>query len=163
MEGFYNQLQDVLDSLPKKDFTLVVGDFNAKIGSGVLLEGEREVIGQFGLVEVVNKFNFLGAYMYIYPTGGCQDEIRRRLAMGRSTMAKLQKIWTDRDVTKATKIKLVHFQLPLMPVNPGLSIKQNRTESMLLRCGVGGECCKSPGQLNGPTLASSKKLAPKGS
>ena len=26
-----------------------MGDFNAKIGSGVLLEEEREVIGQFGL------------------------------------------------------------------------------------------------------------------
>jgi hypothetical protein len=56
-------------------------------------------------VEVVKKFNFLGAY--INHTGGCQDEIRRRLALGRSAMDKLHKIWADRGVTKATKIKLV--------------------------------------------------------
>ena len=56
-------------------------------------------------VEVVTKFNFLGAY--ISHSGGCQDEIRRRLALGRSAMDKLHKIWADRGVTKATKIKLV--------------------------------------------------------
>ena len=49
IESFYNQLQDVLDSLPNKDVTIVLGDFNAKIGSGVLLDNEREVIGQYGL------------------------------------------------------------------------------------------------------------------
>ena len=74
---------------------MIIGDSNS---APVTIDNEE--------VEVVNKFNFLGAY--IYQTGGCQDEIRRRLAMGRSTMAKLQKIWTDRGVTKATKIKLVH-------------------------------------------------------
>ena len=31
MEGFYNQLQDVLDSLPKTDFTLVVGTSMPKL------------------------------------------------------------------------------------------------------------------------------------
>ena len=56
-------------------------------------------------VEVVTKFNFIGAY--ISHTGGCQDELRRRLALGRSAMDKLHKIWADRGVTKTTKIKLV--------------------------------------------------------
>ena len=56
-------------------------------------------------VEVVSKFNFLGAY--INSQGGCQDEIRRRLAIARTAMANLNQIWSDRNVTKATKIKLV--------------------------------------------------------
>ena len=56
-------------------------------------------------VERVAKFNFLGAL--ITQDGGCKREIRRRLAMARSTMLKLSKIWADRGITKATKIRLV--------------------------------------------------------
>ena len=39
--------------------------------------------------------------------GGCQDKIRRRRAIARTAMANLNQIWSDRNVTKATKIKLV--------------------------------------------------------
>ena len=56
-------------------------------------------------VERVTEFNFLGAL--ITQDGGCKMEIRRRLAMARSTMVKLSKIWADRGITKATKIRLV--------------------------------------------------------
>ena len=33
VEDFYNQLQEVLEKVPKKDFLIVQGDWNAKIGS----------------------------------------------------------------------------------------------------------------------------------
>ncbi len=56
-------------------------------------------------VERVTEFNFLGAL--ITQDGGYEKEIRRRLAMARSTMAKFSKVWADRSVTKATKSRLV--------------------------------------------------------
>ena len=39
--------------------------------------------------------------------GFCEKEIRRRLAMGRSAMGGLTKIWKDREITLRTKIRLV--------------------------------------------------------
>ena len=32
---FYNQLQDTLDGIPKRDIIMITGDFNAKVGEGV--------------------------------------------------------------------------------------------------------------------------------
>ena len=32
-EGFYEQLQEVLDQIPKKDILIVQGDWNAKVGN----------------------------------------------------------------------------------------------------------------------------------
>ena len=78
-------------------------------------------------------------------------------------------IWTDRGVTKATKIKLVRtlifpiatYACETWTIN---NADQDRINAFMhLSFGVGGECCESPGQLNGPTSASLKKLAPKGS
>ena len=56
-------------------------------------------------VEQIHQFNFLGSL--ITEEGGCGAEIRRRLAMARSAMTQLSKIWADRGITKATKIRLV--------------------------------------------------------
>ena len=56
-------------------------------------------------VEEVSQFNFLGSL--ITNEGGCSEEIRKRLAMARSTMAKLSNIFNDRSITKTTKIRLV--------------------------------------------------------
>ena len=39
----------------------------------------------------------------------CEKEIWRRLAMGRNTMTKLEKIMKDEDISVATKTKLVYF------------------------------------------------------
>ena len=49
IDNFYNQLQDVMDSLPKNDVVLVIGDFNAKIGKGILHDVESKAIGKYGL------------------------------------------------------------------------------------------------------------------
>lgn len=42
--------------------------------------------------ETVNQFNYLGSM--ITNSGNCEEEIRRRIAMGRTTTTKLTKIWT---------------------------------------------------------------------
>ena len=56
-------------------------------------------------VEHVTQFNFLGSL--ITTSSGCSAELRRRMAMAKSAMVGLNKIWTDRGITKATKKHLV--------------------------------------------------------
>eukprot|EP00795_Rhopilema_esculentum_P007185 gene7185-biopygen8579 len=56
-------------------------------------------------VEEVNNFNFLSSM--IRPDGDCEKEIDRRLAMGRSAVGKLQKIWKNHDIRLVTKIRLM--------------------------------------------------------
>ena len=56
-------------------------------------------------IEVVSHFIFLGSL--ITNDGFCDKEIRRRLAMGRSAMGGLTKIWKDRRITLRIKIRLV--------------------------------------------------------
>ena len=58
-------------------------------------------------IEIVHNFNFLGSI--ICDDADCEKEIRRRLAMGCSTMTKLEKIMKDDDISVATKTKLVYF------------------------------------------------------
>ncbi|KAL0879221.1 hypothetical protein ABMA27_003004 [Loxostege sticticalis] len=55
--------------------------------------------------EVVQSYVYLGAL--ISKNGGCIDEVKRRMAITRSTMSKLQKVWKNRNITKATKTRLV--------------------------------------------------------
>ena len=46
-EGFYEDLQDLLELTPKKDVLFIIGDWNAKVGSQVI----PGVTGKFGLGE----------------------------------------------------------------------------------------------------------------
>ena len=45
MEQFYEDLQDLLELTPKKDVLLIIGDWNAKVGS----QETPGVTGKFGL------------------------------------------------------------------------------------------------------------------
>ena len=45
VEWFYEDLQDLLELTPKKDVLLIIGDWNAKIGS----QETSRVTGEFGL------------------------------------------------------------------------------------------------------------------
>ncbi|KAK2725804.1 hypothetical protein QYM36_000326 [Artemia franciscana] len=45
-EEFYSQLQSLTHSIPKKDMILVIGDFNALVGSNT--DGNEDVMGKFG-------------------------------------------------------------------------------------------------------------------
>ena len=47
VEGFYEDLQDLLELTPKKDFLFIIGDWNAKVGS----QETPGVTGKFGLME----------------------------------------------------------------------------------------------------------------
>ena len=49
LEYFYNQLQDTLDGIPKRDIIMITGDFNAKVGEGVQHEDETMAMGPHGL------------------------------------------------------------------------------------------------------------------
>lgn len=55
--------------------------------------------------EVVQSYIYLGAL--ISNQGGCIGEVKKRMAMTRSAMDKLKKIWRNRNITKATKVRLV--------------------------------------------------------
>ncbi|XP_072030514.1 uncharacterized protein [Amphiura filiformis] len=56
-------------------------------------------------VEQVDTFNFRGSL--IDNAGGSSQEIRRRLAMARSSAIALTDIWKDRGISKATKIHIM--------------------------------------------------------
>ena len=45
VEWFYEDLQDLLELIPKKDVIFITGDWNAKVGS----QETPEVTGKFGL------------------------------------------------------------------------------------------------------------------
>ena len=47
-ETFYDQLQKVLDAVPRHDMLLVMGDWNAKVGARQ--EGESGIVGKHGLI-----------------------------------------------------------------------------------------------------------------
>ena len=50
LEQFYEDLQDLLELIPKKDVLFIIGDWNAKVGS----QETPGVTGKFGL-EVQNE------------------------------------------------------------------------------------------------------------
>ena len=45
VEGFYEDLQNILELTPKKDVLFIIGDWNAKVGS----QETPGVTGKFGL------------------------------------------------------------------------------------------------------------------
>ena len=49
-EDFYSQLQSLVDTIPKKDIVLVLGDFNAIVGSDN--SGNEDVMGKFGIGQI---------------------------------------------------------------------------------------------------------------
>ncbi|KAL0852617.1 hypothetical protein ABMA27_016929 [Loxostege sticticalis] len=51
IDAFYNQLDDVLKLLPKRDINVLIGDLNAKVGSTKNDNHLRDVVGKYGLGE----------------------------------------------------------------------------------------------------------------
>ena len=43
VEGFYEDLQDLLELIPKKDVLFIIGDWNAKVGSQETTWGNRQI------------------------------------------------------------------------------------------------------------------------
>ena len=55
-------------------------------------------------IEILNQFNFRSM---ISNQGGCSIEIKRRIAMAKSAMCELNKIWSNSSISTRTKIRLV--------------------------------------------------------
>lgn len=62
-------------------------------------------VTQIANCDVVQTYVYLGAL--ISNNGGCVDEVKRRMAITRTAMEKLRKIWRNRNITKTTKVRLV--------------------------------------------------------
>ena len=61
VEQFYEDLQDVLELIPKKDIRFIIGDWNAKVGS----QETPRVTGKFGL----GIWNEAGQRLIVLPRG----------------------------------------------------------------------------------------------
>ena len=115
-------------------------------------------------VEHVTQFNFLGSL--ITTSSGCSTELRRRMAMAKSAMVGLNKIWTDRGITKATKKRLVStliFPIATYGCESWTLTKadQSRITSFEMWC-CGGVCCASLGIWKDQTSASWRRYNQKG-
>jgi len=71
------------------------------MASGPITSWERD--GE--TVETVSDFIFLGSQ--VSADGDCSHEIKRRLLLGRKVMTNLDSILKSRDITLATKVRLV--------------------------------------------------------
>lgn len=63
-------------------------------------------VGNIAGFKVVNKYLYLGSL--IDNSGSCEGEIRRRIALARTAVTKLTKIWKDTAITKNTKLRLLN-------------------------------------------------------
>ena len=77
------------------DMTLIADKKEDLTNLLVIIKGNNEV------VEVVDSYIFMSSK--IDSSDSCDGEIRRRLVLGKPTMANLGKIWKDKDVTIGTK------------------------------------------------------------
>lgn len=64
-----------------------------------------QLSGRLQGLEVVQDFIYLGSL--ISAEGGCERDIRRRIATAKGSLTRLYKIWKDRGVSNRTKIKLI--------------------------------------------------------
>ena len=89
--------------------------------------------------------------------GDCSHETKRRLLLGRKFMTSLHSILKSRDITLATKVRLVKamvFLWSCMDVRVGLWRRLSTEELMLLNCGVGEDSGESLGLQGDPTSPS---------
>jgi len=82
---------------------LMLNPKKTKIITGIL----NEFILDGTEMEIINCYTFLGSI--ITRDGYDYKEINRRLSIGRMAMTQLEKIMKDRDIEKATKIKIAEI------------------------------------------------------
>jgi hypothetical protein len=78
----------------KKTKIMICGDEKQQ---SMVVDGEE--------VDQVDTFNFLGSF--IVKDGGSSAEIKRRLAMAKTSASTLSNIWKDKEITRATKIRVM--------------------------------------------------------
>lgn len=111
-EAFYHQLQAILQKIKKRDIKIVIGDFNAKVGTENT--GKEDVIGKEGtgtsnengerLIEMcqANGFSIGGTWFphkdlvtWISPNGLTENQINHFLVSKR-WRSSLQDVWARR-------------------------------------------------------------------
>ena len=91
-------------------------------------------------IETVNTFNFLGSL--IVDRGGSSQEIKRRLAMARTSAISLDQIWKDRGISRNTKIHIMNaLVFPIAMVQRQV-LQEQQTERKFkhLKYGAGERC-----------------------
>ena len=99
-------------------------------------------------IEVVNQFEYLGSI--INNKGESTTEIRRRLAMARSTVQSMSHIWKSRGLSLSLKVRLLHatsFSIATYGSESWAMTKNDRKELMPLKCGATGGCCMYHGKI----------------
>ena len=100
-------------------------------------------------IEVVNQFEYLGSI--INNKGESTTEIRRRLAMARSTVQSMSHIWKSRglslSVWRFVCFMQLHSLLRHTEVSPGPWQRMTERELMPLKCGATGGCCMCHGKI----------------
>lgn len=86
--------------------SLAINEANTKVMIIDRTTGNQSHLRQVAGYEVVNKFIYPDSL--ITNTGGCSEEIHRRIMMARLATAKLTKIWKNRIVTNNTKLQLAN-------------------------------------------------------
>ena len=79
------------------DKTKVMACGNNKRSTRINLSGE--------VLEEVELFVYLGSIFT--SDGNCTQDIRKRLAMGRSAMQSLSSVWKSKDISTTTKVRLL--------------------------------------------------------
>lgn len=102
-----HHMEDLLSKMEHTSsiFGLRINRSKTKIMIVDRINESSPVVTQIANCDVVQSYVYLGAL--ISNRGGCVDEIKRRMAITRSAMDKLRKVWRNRNVTKATKTRLI--------------------------------------------------------
>ena len=106
-------------------------------------------------VETVTDFIFMSSK--ITADGDCSHEIKRHLLLGRKVMTNLDSILKSRDITLATKVRLVKamvFPAVMYGCDSWTVKKDEHRKLMLLNCGVGEDSWESLGLQGNPTSPS---------
>ena len=92
-------------------------------------------------VKTVSEFIFGGSK--ITADGDCSHEIKRRLLLGRKVMTNLDSIFTSRDITLPTKVRLVKamvFPVVMYGCEIWTVKKAEHRRIDVFDCGVGEDC-----------------------
>ena len=102
-----NELQIILNSVMQisDDFGLLVKVKKTKVMAISKTEIQANILINNEKIEQVSSFTYLGADLN--QQNHHSTEIRRRLAMARTSTTKLWKIWKDRSVNIKTKLRLL--------------------------------------------------------
>lgn len=107
LAGSAKELEDLIERVrtESEKFGLFLNVSKTKVMIINQLEENPSIHAGNQAIEIIDQFNFLGSM--ISNQGGSSIEIRRRIAMAKTSMSAMHKLWKDRSISKTTKIRLV--------------------------------------------------------